>query len=124
MSNELSKATLERKDKDELTQIAAAMGGKPSSRARTAQIIDLIMELAGVGDANEGGGDGDAGSDEAPTDDEAQASGGETRTGNGSAGASDGVTAAANGASAAQADERRGYTADPVSYTHLRAHET
>lgn len=51
MSTELSKATLERKDKDELTQIAAAMGGKPGSRARKAEIVDLILDLAGVGDA-------------------------------------------------------------------------
>lgn len=50
MSAELSKTTLGRKDKDELMQIAAAMGGKPSSRARKAEIIELILELAGVGE--------------------------------------------------------------------------
>ena len=62
MSNELNKATLERKDKDELTQIAVAMGGKPTSRARKADIIGLIMELAGVSpDAVDGDGGGEAG---------------------------------------------------------------
>ncbi len=50
MSNELSKATLDRKDKEELTQIAVAMGAKPASRARKGEIIELIMELAGVTD--------------------------------------------------------------------------
>ncbi len=61
-TTELSKATLESKDKDELTQIAAAMGGKPGSRARKAEIIDLILELAGVGDApaKDDGGDAPA----------------------------------------------------------------
>ena len=51
-TTELSRAKLEGKDKDELSQIAAAMGGKPTSRARKGQIIDLILELAGVGDNN------------------------------------------------------------------------
>ena len=46
MSADLSKSKLASKDKDELTQIAQAMGGKPPSRARKADLIDLIMELA------------------------------------------------------------------------------
>jgi len=50
-TTELSKATLESKDKDELTQIAQAMGRKPASRARKGEIIDLILELAGVTEA-------------------------------------------------------------------------
>jgi transcription termination factor Rho len=52
LSADLSKSMLASKDKDELTQIAQAMGVKPASRARKADIIDLIMELAtGGGDA-------------------------------------------------------------------------
>lgn len=50
MSADLSKSKLASKDKDELTQIAQAMGAKPASRARKADIIDLIMELATGGD--------------------------------------------------------------------------
>lgn len=46
MSDDLSKSKLASKDKDELTQIAQAMGGKPPARAKKADIIDLIMELA------------------------------------------------------------------------------
>ncbi|MEM7287866.1 MAG: hypothetical protein AAF480_16055, partial [Actinomycetota bacterium] len=46
MSADLSKSKLASKDKDELTQIAQAMGGKPPSRARKADLIDLIIELA------------------------------------------------------------------------------
>ena len=47
-STDLERAALERKDRDELQTIAEAMGGKPGSRARTGDIIDLILELAGV----------------------------------------------------------------------------
>ncbi|MGI9624520.1 MAG: transcription termination factor Rho [Acidimicrobiales bacterium] len=60
MSVDLSKSKLASKDKDELTQIAQAMGGKPSSRARKAEIIDLIIELAQTGDDDSDGGDSDA----------------------------------------------------------------
>ncbi|MEE2682546.1 MAG: transcription termination factor Rho [Actinomycetota bacterium] len=38
---------LESKDKDSLTAIAKAMGGKPTTRATKADLIDLIIELAG-----------------------------------------------------------------------------
>ena len=47
-STDLERAALERKDRDELQTIAEAMGGKPGSRARKGEIIDLILELAGV----------------------------------------------------------------------------
>jgi transcription termination factor Rho len=47
-SKELERSVLERKDRDELQSIATAMGGKPPSRARKADIVDLILELAGV----------------------------------------------------------------------------
>jgi transcription termination factor Rho len=47
-STQLSRATLESKDRGELQTIAAAMGGKPASRARKGEIVDLILELAGV----------------------------------------------------------------------------
>lgn len=40
--------TLQRKDRNELSQIAQALGGKPGSRARKADIIEMILELAGV----------------------------------------------------------------------------
>ena len=39
---------LERKDRAELATIAQAMGGKPGSRAKKADIIAMILELAGV----------------------------------------------------------------------------
>ena len=39
---------LERKDRAELATIAQALGGKPPSRAKKADIITLILELAGV----------------------------------------------------------------------------
>ena len=45
---ELERSALEAKDRDELMTIAAALGGKPASRAKKADIVDLILELTGV----------------------------------------------------------------------------
>ena len=47
-TQELERSALERKDRDELHTIATALGGKPGSRAKKADIVDLILELAGV----------------------------------------------------------------------------
>jgi transcription termination factor Rho len=47
-SQALERSALESKDRDSLVQIATAMGGKPASRAKKADIIDQILELAGV----------------------------------------------------------------------------
>ncbi|HEY5154184.1 MAG TPA: transcription termination factor Rho [Acidimicrobiales bacterium] len=44
----LERSALERKDRDELHTIATALGGKPGSRAKKADIVNLILELAGV----------------------------------------------------------------------------
>jgi transcription termination factor Rho len=59
---------LERKDRAELATIAQALGGKPTSRAKKADIITMILELAGVTDS--AGGDssqGDTAEDQAAT---------------------------------------------------------
>ncbi len=42
----MRRSTLQRKDREELTRIATALGRKPPSRARKGEIIDLILELA------------------------------------------------------------------------------
>ncbi len=47
-STALERSALERKDRDELMTIAQALGGKPGSRAKKADIVDLILELTGV----------------------------------------------------------------------------
>jgi transcription termination factor Rho len=47
-SQALERSALESKDRESLQQIATAMGGKPGSRAKKADIIDMILELAGV----------------------------------------------------------------------------
>ena len=47
-STQLERGTLESKDRDELTTIANALGGKPGSRARKAEIVDLILDLTGT----------------------------------------------------------------------------
>ncbi|MHB1139852.1 MAG: transcription termination factor Rho [Microthrixaceae bacterium] len=44
---------LERKDRAELATIAQALGGKPTSRAKKADIISMILDLAGVTDAGD-----------------------------------------------------------------------
>ena len=48
-STQLERGTLEGKDRDELTTIANALGGKPGSRSRKAEIVDLILDLTGGG---------------------------------------------------------------------------
>lgn len=47
-SQALERSALEAKDRESLLQIATAMGGKPGSRAKKADIVDMILELAGV----------------------------------------------------------------------------
>jgi transcription termination factor Rho len=56
----LERSALERKDREELTTIAQALGAKPPSRARKAEIVQLILELTGVESASDAG-SGDAG---------------------------------------------------------------
>ena len=55
-STQLERGTLESKDRDELTTIATALGGKPGSRARKAEIVDLILELSGGGNGSSSNG--------------------------------------------------------------------
>jgi transcription termination factor Rho len=59
---------LERKDRAELATIAQALGGKPGSRAKKADIITMILELAGVTPGGEPAADS-AGADPAAHDD-------------------------------------------------------
>ena len=46
---ELQSDSLEAKGRDELITIATALGGKPASRARKAEIVELILDLASGG---------------------------------------------------------------------------
>ncbi len=55
---------LERKDRAELATIAEALGGKPTSRTKKADIIGMILDLAGV---TSGGSDAETATDE-PSD--------------------------------------------------------
>ncbi len=97
----MTRSELEQKPREELDTIAKAMGGKPSSRSRKADVVDLIMELVGpdnnssaggaaqaeaaedaalngaVGDASAGPGDPDDSDDTAP---DADASDSDTKT--------------------------------------------
>ena len=57
-ASQLERSALEAKDRDELATIAIAMGGKPASRARKGDIIDQILELAGVTGSSGDGGNG------------------------------------------------------------------
>jgi transcription termination factor Rho len=52
----LERSVLEGKDRTELQSIATAMGGKPGSRARKADIVDMILGLAGVDGPDNGNG--------------------------------------------------------------------
>ena len=65
----MRRSTLQRKDRGELNQIAAALGAKPSSRARKDEIIQLIIDLTADGARvapPEGAGSGAAPGDAAP----------------------------------------------------------
>jgi transcription termination factor Rho len=44
----LSRSKLEQKDRSELAAIVEAMGGKAGSRAKKAELVDLVLELAGA----------------------------------------------------------------------------
>ncbi len=52
-ATELRRSTLERKDRDELVTIATALGSKPPSKARKAEIVDLIIKTATTDSADE-----------------------------------------------------------------------
>ena len=54
-STTLERSALERKDREELTTIAQALGAKPPSRARKAEIVQLILELTGVASSEPAG---------------------------------------------------------------------
>src|SRR5581483_3481116 len=45
----LSRSKLEQKDRGELAAIVEAMGGKAGSRAKKADLVELVLELAGAG---------------------------------------------------------------------------
>lgn len=47
---EMRRSTLQRKDREELTEIAGTLGKKPPTRARKGEIIDLILDLVNGGD--------------------------------------------------------------------------
>ena len=73
-STQLERGTLEGKDRDELTTIATALGGKPGSRARKAEIVDLILDLAGGGNGSVSDGGRSANAvDDVPVADDAPA---------------------------------------------------
>ena len=64
-SEDFDRSHLERKDREQLVVIATTLGRKPPSRAKKAEIVDLILELAGV--SNDGS-DSAATEDATPTD--------------------------------------------------------
>ena len=88
---ELRRSTLERKDRSELVTIAEALGAKPPSKARKAEIVDLIIKTAmptdGDGDSDdtadenaEGKPKSKAKKDEAGTPDEGDEASGDAST--------------------------------------------
>jgi transcription termination factor Rho len=79
-STTLERSALERKDREELTTIATALGAKPPSRARKAEIVQMILELTGVAapgsapppaPSRRGGDDAGAADDDAAAGDDA-----------------------------------------------------
>ena len=68
-ASELRRSTLERKDRDELVTIATALGSKPPSRARKAEIVDLIIKTATTDSAGDDADAGDTDAGDAKSDD-------------------------------------------------------
>ena len=98
---------LEGKGREELATIASALGGKPTSRAKKSEIVDMILELSGNTTGSSGGtSQSDAGSSDAG-DQGGQGGqnngGGRGRSRSGAAGRSNGDTAAADADSGDQA---------------------
>ncbi len=60
-STDFDRSQLERKDREQLVVIATSLGKKPPSRARKAEIVDLILELAGVTPGEDAPGEASAG---------------------------------------------------------------
>src|SRR3954447_23470665 len=52
-STALSRSKLEQKDRSELAAIVEAMGGKAASRAKKADLVDLVLTLAGASNGAE-----------------------------------------------------------------------
>src|SRR5262249_46667886 len=52
-STALSRSKLEQKDRSELAAIVEAMGGKAASRAKKADLVDLVLTLAGASNGGE-----------------------------------------------------------------------
>ncbi len=67
-STELRRSTLERKDRDELVTIATALGSKPPSKARKAEIVDLIIKTAMGDSADPADTDAESGSADSASD--------------------------------------------------------
>jgi transcription termination factor Rho len=98
---------LEGKGREELATIASALGGKPTSRAKKSEIVDMILELSGNTTGSSGGtSQSDAGSSDAG-DQGGQGGqnngGGRGRSRSGAAGRSNGDDAAADADSGDQA---------------------
>ena len=86
-SQSLERSALERKDREQLMSIATALGGKPGSRSRKAEIVDLILQLAHVEPAGNGGASQET-SDEPAAAPRASAANGRSRRGTGRASSS------------------------------------
>ena len=99
----MRRSTLQRKDRGELNQIAAALGAKPSSRARKDEIIQLIIDLTADGAriTQPAGAGAPAASDEASP---AARPASDTAAAGGNGGHNDD---SGNGAAASHRDERR-----------------
>ncbi len=73
-SPDFDRSQLERKDREQLVVIATTLGKKPPSRARKAEIVDLILELAGVTtESTDESATGDGNTQSTPDTDEKQA---------------------------------------------------
>lgn len=110
---EMRRSTLQRKDREELTEIASTLGKKPPTRARKGEIIDLILELVNGTDASSAEPGAAATESTAHTEANAGAAG----SGNDDKTAETAETAAEDASRAAEPESEASDAGDPAAQT-------
>lgn len=110
-STELRRSTLERKDRDELVTISTALGAKPPSKARKAEIVDLIIKTA----TTDGAQDGDDSAGEA-SDQNTPSKGSDSKNGDAKERSSNGKAAKNSGPKGKSGDDGDAEADDGATY--------
>ncbi|MEI2640128.1 MAG: transcription termination factor Rho [Microthrixaceae bacterium] len=105
-ADSIDRRGLERKDRTELSTIVQTLGGKPNSRARKAELVEMILELAGVSEAPQS--EPESGSAAAPSTGATDSDATDTDSGATLAGAGSAATSEANDEQSNSVDRAEG----------------